>query len=147
MTKDELMKANLELQSRIKDQNKIISELKDEVSELKILNNTLTLDKNQLLKKINYKEQILTQYQNKKPIKEKVNLYSNKKVLRKIDKKNKSDYSKRKKIIYGILKNKSRYNVSQTEVKFLESIRNKKDITPKQQTWYSTIVDRGKTKK
>ena len=147
MTKKELIKANLELQSRIMNQNKIISELNNELSQLKISNKVLTLDNNDLLEKIHYKEQIIIQYQNNKPIKERVNLDNNTGVLKKITRKNKNNYSKRKKMIHGILKNKSRYNVSQTEVKFLEGIKNKEAITPKQQTWYSTIVNRIKSKK
>lgn len=142
--KDLLLLANERLQVRIEELTKQVSELKDTNSEQTLTIKNLTLDKNDLITKIKYKEKIITQYQNSNPVPTKANLVHNAKIIKSIKRKGKKNDNKRKKSIYGILKNKYRYNLSQAEIKFLESINHSNAITPKQQSWYNGIKERGK---
>lgn len=144
MKKEKLIKANLELQSRISKLEAEISKLKIRNSELSIENDSLTLTNNTLVRKLDNKEKVIKKYQNIKPTVERVNLVSNLKALKNIDNKNKVNLKDRQKKIYGILKNQVRYNLTQTEIKFLTSIKNIKQLTPKQQSWYNDIVQKGK---
>ena len=144
--KELLLLANERLQVRIEELTKQVSELKDINSEQTITIKNLTLDNKQLLDKADHKETIIKKYQISRGIisLEGGSTISREKKLKKIAMKNKIDDRKRKKSIYGILKNKYRYNLSQTEIKFLESINHRNAITPKQFEWYNSIAKRGK---
>lgn len=139
LTIAEYKSANEELQRRIKDLEQQVTSLKRENGDLQTFHNKLFAEVVDLKSKIAYKEEVIRRYQldgnitstKDKPIK---------RVTKPSTKPQK--VQSRKKAIYGILKNKTRYQLNDIEIKFLTDIQHNNTLSQKQFDWLESIKKR-----
>ena len=127
--------ANVELQKRIALLQKENLQLKKSQGDIIIQQNKLAAENISLLHKLAHKEKIIKNYQ----ILAKIPSVPN---PTKPKSKKKDKVISREKMIYGILRNKSKYMLSNTEEQFLISIQKLKVISQKQFDWLDSIKKR-----
>jgi hypothetical protein len=140
LTIAEYESANKELQERIAQLQKENLQLKKSHGDIVIQHNKLVAENISLLHKLSHKEKILKNYQ----ILARIPSVSNSTVPIKPKSKKKDKVISREKMIYGILRNKSKYRLSDIEEQFLISIQKLKVISQKQFDWLDSIKKRVK---
>ena len=131
----ELELANKRLQLRIKELEQEIINLKGRLSESQI-------QLNRAHSKIAEIKEAKVAKEVKKDTSSKIVVISNSNPNKKLPTKTK--IASRQKVIYGILKNPTRYNLSEVEKAFLVSIENIKTLSQKQFDWLDAIKKRVK---
>ena len=135
----EYKSANEELQRRIKDLREEVAILRRENGDLQSSHTKLSAEVSDLKSKVSYKEEVIRRYQLDG------NIVSTKaKPVRNVSKSTSKPQrvQSRKKSIYGILKNKTRYGLSDIEIKFLTDIKDCSNISQKQFDWLDSIKKR-----
>lgn len=139
LTIAEYKSANEELQRRIKDLQQQVVTLKRENGDLQTSHNRIFAEVLDLKSKITYKEEVIRRYQLDG------NITSTKgKPIKKAGKPSSKaqKVQSRKKVIYGILKNKTRYQLKDIEIKFLTDIQHNNNLSQKQYDWLESIKKR-----
>jgi FtsZ-binding cell division protein ZapB len=135
LTVAEYKSANEELQRRIKDLQEEAINLKRENGDLQTSHNKLFAEVKDLKAKITYKEEVIRRYQLDGNI-----TSTRAKPIKKVSKPTSKpqQVANRKKLIHGILMNKTRYKLNDWEVEFLTNIKDLAKLFPKQ---YSKLQD------
>jgi hypothetical protein len=133
ISKETLLKANEELRNRIEVLIEENMSLKKSEGELNIRLSEIQKELVKLAERLNHKETIIKNYQG-----------STKKITYKNNSSNKPKNSFRDKLVYGILQNKGKYKLSEKDIEFLNSLKNFKILSQKQNDWLEGIKKRVK---
>ena len=137
LTIAEYVSANRELQERIAQLQKENLQLKKLHGDILMHQKKLVAENLSLLQKLSHKEKILKNYQILAKIPSVPNSTKPKSTK-------KAKVVSREKLIYGILHNKTKYRLNNTEEQFLTSIQKLKVISQKQHDWLENIKKRVK---